>query len=353
MSTAITPAKGNESKIREVASRPCPSSCGATISGRDPHPMYIVCMGPKHAQMSLADPQTCAHCVSLPVKILERRLRVVVANKQDPCLSGAATQSAVTDHLTRASTSWADMMEAESPDMPPLFEGLLTQEEGDPGDEDAEGNANSDLLDLDIDDEEEEDNSLFPVHQSRRPSTNESALQVDSNLHKVCKRAAAKLGLAWPVAKDAEGAERDLYDGKRLPPAQPAARQLLPAVPACMKEMSHYWSSPFQSKLPTEGCSMLEIQGMGELGELGLAGPSGRVFSGLSPPSKLALISASFQIALPSKMERLTTSIYQRMYKYVGQSVYSLNAVTLLSAYQAEILEEMGRQLDSGTKFAW
>ncbi len=27
----------------------------------------------------------------------------------------------------------------------------------------------------------------------------------------------------------------------------------------------------------------------------------------------------------------------------------SLNAVTLLSAYQAEILEEMGRQLDSGS----
>ncbi|GAA6100728.1 uncharacterized protein LOC120731516, partial [Tachysurus ichikawai] len=35
------------------------------------------------------------------------------------------------------------------------------------------------------------------------------------------------------------------------------------------------------------------------------------------------------------------------MYKYAGQSVCSLNAVTLLSAYQAEILEEMGRQLDS------
>ncbi len=62
----------------------------------------------------------------------------------------------------------------------------------------------------------------------------------------------------------------------------------------------------------------------------------------------LRSMSASSQISLPSKMERLTSSIYQRMYKYVGQSVCSLNAMTLLSAYQAEILEEMGRQLNSG-----
>ncbi len=76
--------------------------------------MCIMCMGPEHAQTSLADPQKGAHCASLPVKILERRLRVAVANKEDPCLSRPATQSSATDHLTRASTSWADMMEAKS-----------------------------------------------------------------------------------------------------------------------------------------------------------------------------------------------------------------------------------------------
>lgn len=89
--------------------------------------------------------------------------------------------------------------------------------------------SNSDLLDLDIDDEEEEASHLFPDQQSRPPKS-------------------------------------ELYDGKRLPPAQPAERQQLPDVPVCMKEMSHYWSSPFNSKLPTKGYSILEIQGMGELG---------------------------------------------------------------------------------------
>ncbi|KAI7790222.1 putative GAG protein [Triplophysa rosa] len=237
-------------------------------------------------------------------------------------------------------------MEAESLDMPPLFDGLLEQEEGEPGDEDAEGDANSDLLDLDMDDEEEEENSLFPAQQSRPPSTNDSASQIDSNLHVVCKRAAAKLGLPWPAAKDAEGTVRDLYDRKRLPPAQPAARQLLPAVPACMKEMSRYWDSPFKSKLPTKGHSMVEIQGMGELGLAGPPAVESSVVFHLHPSRRS--ISASSQISLPGKMDRLTAAVYQRMYKYAGQSVCSLNAITLLSAYQAEILEEMGPQLDSG-----
>ncbi len=92
---------------------------------------------------------------------------------------------------------------------------------------------------------------------------------------------------------------------------------------------------------------MLEIQGMGELG---LAGPPA-VESSVAYHLHLnrRSMSASSQISLQSKMERLTALIYQRTYKYVGQSVCSLNAVTLLSAYQAEILEEMGRQLDSGS----
>lgn len=91
---------------------------------------------------------------------------------------------------------------------------------------------------------------------------------------------------------------------------------------------------------------MLEIQGMGELGLAGPPAVESSVAYHLHPNRRS--MSAFSEISLPSKMERLTASIYQRMYKYAGQSVCSLNAVTLLSAYQAEILEEMGRQLDSG-----
>lgn len=105
------------------------------MSDRDPHPRCIMCMCLKHAQTLLADPQTCHHFASLPMKIL--KMRVAEANKQDPCLSRAATQSVATNHLILASTSWVDIMEDDLPSMLPLVEGLLMQKEGDQGDKDA------------------------------------------------------------------------------------------------------------------------------------------------------------------------------------------------------------------------
>lgn len=93
------------------------------------------------------------------------------------------------------------MMDAESPEMPPLFKDLLELE---PGGEDAEGDANSDLLDVD-DMEEEEDDSTFPVEPPRPPSASDVVPPVDNNLYEVCKRAASKLGIQWPAAQDATG----------------------------------------------------------------------------------------------------------------------------------------------------
>ncbi|KAI5607044.1 serine/threonine-protein kinase Nek4 [Silurus asotus] len=113
-----------------------------------------------------------AHCASLPVKHLGRRLRVAVANQQDPCLSGAAARSTVVEHQPRASTSWADLMEAESPVMPPLFDNLLVEDEERPCDEDAD--ENSDLLDLDMEDEDEDDSGPFPAQQSRPQSAGDA-----------------------------------------------------------------------------------------------------------------------------------------------------------------------------------
>eukprot|EP00064_Thunnus_orientalis_P023807 superscaffoldBa00009398_g24068 len=122
-------------------------------------------------------------------------------------------------------------------DMPPLFEGLIRPEEGS---DDVNRKAGFDILDLD-EMEEGEDESTFPTQQSRPSSSAEVAPSVDNNLYEVCKRATAKLNIPWPAAQDAEGIVRDLYDGKQLPPAQPPAKQLLPVVPACMKEMSRIW----------------------------------------------------------------------------------------------------------------
>ncbi|GAA6229081.1 uncharacterized protein LOC117830473 [Lates japonicus] len=132
MSSADTPTKGSEPKNKEAASRLCPTSCGSSISGRDPHPMCIACIGAEHAQALLADPQSCPHCVSISEKILERQLRVAVANNQDPSLSGATPKAKTSTHLPRA----APMLNLQTCEE--LLEGEICGEE-------AEGDTNSDL----------------------------------------------------------------------------------------------------------------------------------------------------------------------------------------------------------------
>jgi len=74
-------------------------------------------------------------------------------------------------------------MLSQCPGMP-LFEELLEVE---PGCENAEGDANSELLDME-EREDEEDDSTLPVQQSR------TVHPVGRNFYKVCKRATSKLG---------------------------------------------------------------------------------------------------------------------------------------------------------------
>ena len=118
----------------------------------------IVCMGAKHAQAALADPQVCGHCSTMPVKILERRLRVVVTGTdgRDPSLAASDTAQRHATHQPQAPRAWADMMEEVEP-IPPLFEGVFGREE----DDNADNEIGSDILELgDMEDGEEDSTRL-------------------------------------------------------------------------------------------------------------------------------------------------------------------------------------------------
>lgn len=199
-------------------------------------------------------------------------------------MSAQSCHEIYTDHHTQVTTRWADMMEAESPHMPPLFEGLLAQEEEGPGDD-----ANPDLL-------------KTWMKRKTTPPCLPNSLDPLAGLTQPVRQ---KLGPQHKMQKEQRGT---FYDGKRLPPAEPTVRQLLPAVPACMKEMSRHWCSPFKSNLPAKGYSKLEIQGMGELRSVGPPVVESSVAYHLH--TNQCSISASSQILLPSKIERLTVSVY-------------------------------------------
>ncbi|KAJ8332968.1 hypothetical protein SKAU_G00418640 [Synaphobranchus kaupii] len=270
---------GVDDKRSEPATgRPCPASCGASISSRDQHPLCIACMGVSHAQESLANPESCVHCIKMPLAL-------------------------------RLTSSPAGAGETWFPLDSPLPDNLLEHYEDEEGEgEGTEDDASAEALGDEVDDDEEEDAILI---QPSRPS---SALSggtppsvKEADIHEVCKRAAAKLGLEWPASQTSEGEERDLYDGKWLPSRQPPGRQLLPAVPACMKEIRKYWDKPFRSRVPVKGYSSLEIHGGSDLGvgDPPLVEPA--VAYHLHPNRRATLSSAG--PSLPGKMERFTASM--------------------------------------------
>ena len=170
---------------------------------------------------------------------------------------------------------------------------------------------------------------------------------MDADLIEVCRRAAARLSIDWPSQQAGQGTERDLYDGKRLPSRLPPARQFIPAVPACVAEMKKFWDKPFSHRVSVKGFSRLDVQGMDDLGMADPPPVETSVANHLHPSRRAALSSTG--ASLPGKTERFAASVFQKIYKSTALSVRALNATSLLTAYQAELLEEMGRQLDSGS----
>lgn len=125
----------------------------------------------------------------------------------------------------------------------------------------------------------------------------------------------------------------------------PSVKQLLPAVPACIAEMKRSWDQPFSHHVPIKGYLCLDVC---EMEGLGLSNPpkvEQSVAHHLHPNRRTNLSSAS--PSLPGKIECFSASMYQKIYKSSALAVRALNVTSLLMAYQAKLLEELGTQLDT------
>lgn len=119
-----------------------------------------------------------------------------------------------------------------------------------------------------------------------------------------------------------KGAERDLYDGKRLPSRLAPVKQFIPAVLACIVEMKRHWNKPFSHCVPVKGFAWLDIQ---DMGELGLADPPPvelSVANHLRPGRRAAFSSAG--TTLPGKTEQFSTSTFQKIYKSSALAIPAL-----------------------------
>lgn len=65
--------------------------------------------------------------------------------------------------------------------------------------------------------------------------------------------------IQFSAVQDDKGKERDLYNDEILPAHQVPIKQLMPTVPAFMKEMRRYWNKLFCHRVPIKGYTGLEI----------------------------------------------------------------------------------------------
>uniref|UniRef100_A0A1A8PZ04 ribonuclease H n=1 Tax=Nothobranchius rachovii TaxID=451742 RepID=A0A1A8PZ04_9TELE len=318
-------------------------TCGNKISSKDPHRVCSSCLGLEHAQLALEVPGSCESCACFTLKSLRRRLaRQASLSGKDPCLPapgpppGDASEHVLPEPVPCAELSWGSQLELAGPSHP--AEDVLELDYGD--DEDT-----SELL---ISEEDEEDDVFLPIAQASMPSFPSSprdgaaspAAHLD--MQSVCRRAATRLNIPWPTV--VTEAVRSRYEGKKLPQATRAAKPLLPAFPELLQEVRSSWDKhPFSSRSPVQGASSLDFEGMEKAGMLRMPPMEPLVAAHLHP--RLSATS-SRPPALPAKADRFQSALNERAYKAAAISVRALNVSSMLSAYQAELCEDMNTKPD-------
>lgn len=310
--------------------------CGNKIAGADSHSVCASCLGLQHARDALANPVVCEHCARLSLKTRRRRLARQASLTEDNPVLGATIPPVREEPEERL--IWSEQVETLL-DPDELDTGLTAAEDclaefSDSGDEP-----------ISLPSEEDEDDmEQFTLTQAARPgsaglpgSSGSPAPPAAQDLHEVCQRAAAKLGIAWPEAPVETARSR--YEGRRLPKAKTSNKQLLPAFPECLEEATRSWSNPFTAKTPAQGGAALDWDGMEEKGFTRLPPIEPLVASHLHPTQRSTMTAAG--PALPSKADCFQTTLTERSYKAVATSVRALNASSLLLAYQAELQDDI------------
>ncbi|KAK5927106.1 hypothetical protein CgunFtcFv8_022628 [Champsocephalus gunnari] len=200
------------------------------------------------------------------------------------------------------------------------------------------------------DSDEQEDDVFMSPAQAAKPGAM-AALSGDStpaspclsiDLQAVCQRAAARLDIPWP--KVVKETSRSRYEGKLFFQTTRTKRQLLPVFPEMLDEVSVSWRDrPFSNKAPIQGASSLDCDGMERLGLLHIPPMEPLVAAHLLPRMGP---SPSRNPTLPAKTDRFQSTMTERAYKAAALSARALNVSSMLTAYQAELCEDLSS--DSG-----
>ena len=337
----------------DSGARPC--RCGNKISSRDPHQVCSGCLGLEHARQAIDVPGSCQHCTVFTLKSLRRRLaRQASLSGLDPYLppddhrvDTGEERGAAAEATLRTSASWGSQLDLAQVPLPE--EDVLELDYREEYDDDIA----SELL---ISEDDDEDDLFVTPVRAAKPATSAASRDGDesstpasplpsSDMLDVCKRAADRLAIPWPAV--VAETTRSRYEGKKLPLAKSATRQLLPVFPELLDEVARSWKDrPYSSRSPIPGASSLDCEAMESLGLLRMPPMEPLVAAHLHP--RLSTVS-SRSAALPLKSDRFQSALTEKTYKAAALSARALNVLSMLTAYQAELCEDFAQAQDAAT----
>ncbi|KAI2653704.1 Transposon Ty3-G Gag-Pol polyprotein [Labeo rohita] len=294
--------------------RACVPPCPRYITGGDTHALCVVCLGAGHAASAL-ERADCPHCDLLPMRTLRSRKALFEEGAFTSAPRGSGPASAEAERALHSWGSQLDLLEDPQPG-PRVRKPALR--------------------------------FLPPADRARRsvshPLRGGEVEIVDTpqsvqyeELLEVVTRAVEKLKIDWPAESQAEP-QRSRLDERFLQSRPPSARRSLPFFPDLHTEVSRSWNSPFSARLFIPASyNYGSVAGLDERGYRAMPRVEQTLASYLSPGSASSLKAP----VLPTKPLRVTSALVGKGYTAAGQAGACLHTMSVLQAYQADLLKEL------------
>lgn len=160
-------------------------------------------------------------------------------------------------------------------------------------------------------------------------------------LAEVLANVTKKYNINWEVERQEVRQKTGLCDERILPPRDRPLRGGLPFNKDLQKEVTYTWKNPYTTRvISQQGSIYSAVAGLHEHGCRTMPKMEEHLARHLLPHA-----SSAKTPALPSKPIKLTSVLVGKAYAAAGQSVGCLHTMSLLPAYQADLLKEA---LDKG-----
>ncbi|KAI2664621.1 Transposon Ty3-G Gag-Pol polyprotein [Labeo rohita] len=294
--------------------RACVPPCPRYITSGDTHALCVVCLGVEHAA-SAFEKADCPHCDLLPMRTLRSRKALFEEGAFTSAPRGSGPASAEAERALHSWGSQLDLLEDPQPgprDRKPALRFLPPRGSGST---------------VRLSSSEGGEVEIVDTPQS---------VQYEELLE-VVTRAVEKLKIDWPAESQAEP-QRSRLDERFLQSRPPSARRSLPFFPDLHTEVSRSWNSPFSARLFIPASyNYGSVAGLDERGYRAMPRVEQTLASYLSPGSASSLKAP----VLPTKPLRVTSALVGKGYTAAGQAGACLHTMSVLQAYQADLLKEL------------